>query len=236
MKNKLESLLKRFKRAKKKPEKFNPWKAATLILMGLVVFSYFFEVEIHRRGTNYTGRALGESTEDQAACQAYLRFRELKASVIPSGIPEIYGQELGVSFDEVQDGINKLVPFGPTYGKEGTKIKLEGGDLDRYIRIGQQTACQHCCGVTTLVDDKGVAACGCAHSIAMRGLIAYLIKKHPQTSDEEILAEANKWLATFFPKQTLAAKIDELKKSGDVTAEELLEEFPDLLPQMVGGC
>lgn len=41
---------------------------------------------------------------------------------------------------------------------------------------------------------------------------------------------------TFFPKQTLAAKFEELKKTGDEDIETLLEEFPDFLPQMVGGC
>lgn len=238
MKDQLENVLRRIKGAKKKWGKVNSWKVATLVLMGAVVFSYFFEVEIHPKGTSPTpGESLGESAEDQAAAQAYLKFRELRASVIPSGVPEVYGQELGVSFDEVQDGINKLRVFGPTYGTEGTKIKLEGSGLERYIRIGKQTACQYCCGVTTLVDDKGEAACGCAHSIAMRGLVAYLIKNHPQKfSDEEMLAEANRWKVVFFPKQTLAAKVDELKKSGDTATEQLLEEFPDLLPQMVGGC
>jgi len=70
----------------------------------------------------------------------------------------------------------------------------------------------------------------------MRGLAAYLIKNHPELSDDQILNELNTWKITFFPKQTLSAKLLELEKAGESGIKELLEEFPDFLPQMVGGC
>ncbi len=180
--------------------------------------------------------ALSEEIYNLRALNPYLRFKEIKDSFIPTGVPDVYGDELNISFDAVQDAINKVRVFGPTYGEEGKKIVLTGADLERYINIGFQTACQYCCGVKTLVREDGTAACGCAHSIMMRGLAAYLIKNHPELSDEQILEELNTWKITYFPKQTLSEKLQEMEKAGETGIKELLEEFPDFLPQMVGGC
>jgi hypothetical protein len=177
------------------------------------------------------------NSADLAAAQAFIKFKKLKASFMPSGIPDVYGQELNISFNQVQDAINKVRIFGPTYGKEGKKITLTGNDLKRYTSIGTQIACEYCCRAKTMVKPDGVAACGCAHSIMMRGLTAYLIKNHPEEfSDEEILKELNKWKITYFPKQTLSAKLVEMEKSGDEGIREILKEFPEFLPKMVGGC
>ncbi|MFQ6116908.1 MAG: hypothetical protein ACE5LQ_01435, partial [Candidatus Bipolaricaulia bacterium] len=165
----------------------------------------------------------------------YYRFKEIKGEVIPQGVPELYGEELGVSFDRVQESINILAPFGPTYGEN--KIILMGEDLERYIEIGSQTACKYCCKAQTLVRRDGSAACGCAHSQTMRGLAAYLIEEHPQHyTDEEILTELNRWRAVFFPKQTLVKALRERQEAGEPGIEEILEEFPEFLPLMVGGC
>jgi hypothetical protein len=81
-----------------------------------------------------------------------------------------------------------------------------------------------------------VAACGCAHSIMMRGLTAYLITNHPDLSNDRILDELKIWKTTYFPKQTLTAKLQTLGKSGDEGIKEILKEFPEFLPKMVGGC
>ncbi|MEE8163707.1 MAG: hypothetical protein V3T92_06865 [Anaerolineae bacterium] len=174
-------------------------------------------------------------TPDEA-CAAYLKFREVKRALIPSGVPAVYGGELDISFDAVQDAINKVRVFGPTYGQEPDKITLTGADLDRYIEIGSQISCEHCCGAKTLVREDGEAACGCAHSKMMRGLAAYLIENHPQLSDEAILEELDQWKTTYFPKQTLSAKLQEMEEAGEPGIKELMEEFPEFLPQMVGGC
>jgi hypothetical protein len=174
------------------------------------------------------------SPADLDAAKAYLRFKEIKFSHIPRGVPDIYGKELKVSFDNAQDAINKVKVLGPTYGNR--KLVLEDRDLERYVSIGSKIACQYCCGATTLVKPDGEAACGCAHSIMMRGLAAYLIKTHPEVSDERILDELNVWKRTFFPKQTLMAKLQTMKNKGNAGIDEIMNEFPDFLPKMVGGC
>lgn len=178
---------------------------------------------------------LADQVEKLRTLNPYYRFREIKSEAIPQGVPRLYGQELEVSLDRVQESINILAPFGPTYGEN--KIILMGEELERYIAIGSQTACKYCCSAQTLVRKDGSAACGCAHSQAMRGLAAYLIKEHPQHyTDEELLNELNRWRAVFFPKQTLVGVLREKQEAGEPGIEEMLEEFPEFLPLMVGGC
>jgi len=220
-----------------------------MILGGVIVYGYYSfssstkapggissEVSSTACSVASSQESLSENSDMTGAAAAYLKFKEIRESFSPIGVPDIYGEELNISFDQVQDAIDKVKVFGPTYGEEGKKIVLAGGDLERYINIGSQTSCQYCCGVTTLVEKDGDAACGCAHSIMMRGLAAYLIKNHPELSDEQILEELNTWLITYFPKQTLSAKLQEMEKTGETGIKEILEEFPDFLPQMVGGC
>lgn len=90
------------------------------------------------------------TNNNSSEAAAYLKFKEIRAAVTPSGIPEIYGDELNLSFDKVQESMNIMVPYGPTYGQEGKKIVLTGADLERYKNIGSQIACEYCCGVKTL--------------------------------------------------------------------------------------
>jgi len=182
----------------------------------------------------------GPNSENLSAeAAAYIKFKEIKNFFIPKGTPSVYGQELDIYFDEVQDAINKTAIFDPTYGNEGKKIALTDlttAELERYKKIGASIACEFCCGVQTLVFENGEAACGCDHSQMMRGLSAYLIKNHPEISNEQILEELKKWKITYFPKQTLSAELDKRVKAGEPGIEQILKEFPDFLPQMVGGC
>ncbi|MFQ6020643.1 MAG: hypothetical protein ACE5J4_01320 [Candidatus Aenigmatarchaeota archaeon] len=135
-------------------------------------------------------------------------------SVIPNGIPSIYGQELGISFDDVS-------PNSPTKADETIRklafydrdITLSGEDLERYISIASQISCEYCCGAPSIISSDGSAACGCAHSYAMRGLAKYLIKNHPEMSDDQILEELGKWKTLFFPTQ-MTAKAKVLTEKG----------------------
>lgn len=125
----------------------------------------------------------------------------IQFSVLPTGIPNIYGKELGISYDDVtannaqstESTIKKLAVFDE-------QITLEGADLERYIGIASLISCEYCCGAPSIITAEGKAACGCAHSYAMRGLAKYLIKNHAaEFSDEQILEEMGKWKTLFFP-------------------------------------
>lgn len=233
------------KQVKKEMRRGLNWRTVlvAVLLLGAFSFNRFFEIRprgmmmMDEMDMNMDIDGQNLSAEEKKAVQAFLKFKKIKSAALPIGIPDVYGKELEVDFNEVQGSMDLMRVMGPTYGTNDGKIVLEGDELKRFIAIGKLTACEYCCGVKTLVDDSGKAACGCAHSIVMRGLAAYLIKNHSgQFTDDEILAEVNKWKKVFFPKQTLTATFEELKESGDQDIETLLQEFPDFLPQMVGGC
>lgn len=153
-------------------------------------------------------------------------------SIIPTGVPEIYGEELGVSFDDPVSALDILKRFDPTYGSN--RINMQGELLQRYINVGSQISCEYCCSVTTLVFGDGSAACGCAHSQAMRGLAAFLLENHfDEYTDDEILVELTKWKTMYFPKQTIQKAIRLAQERGDTSFDPRL--FNEI-PEMVGGC
>lgn len=142
--------------------------------------------------------------------------------VIPKGIPEIYGKELSISYDDVSasnqkkadETIRKLAMYD-------INIKLSGDLLKRYINIAGNISCEYCCGASAIIFTKDVskykagdAACGCAHSAAMRGLAKYLLQNHAdEYTDEQILEELGKWKTLFFP-DIMAQKAKVLKDNG----------------------
>lgn len=142
------------------------------------------------------------------------------SEVIPKGVPEIYGQELGVSYDDVSvsdsqkanAAIAKLAAFDTP--KSGKFITLEGDKKQRYISIVSQISCEYCCGAKSIIFDNGESACGCAHSYSMRGLAKYLIQNHAsEFTDDQILEELGKWKTLYFPS-ILAQKAAVLKQKG----------------------
>src|SRR3989338_4936598 len=74
------------------------------------------------------------------------------ASVIPTGIPEVYGNELGVSYDDISPydqqkadlTIRKLAYLDQN-------IELNQQELQRYINIGLKISCEYCCGADSII-------------------------------------------------------------------------------------
>jgi len=173
--------------------------------------------------------------------------------IVSRGVPDVYGAELGVSFDGVQGSIDILKQFDPTYGNK--KISLSGENLQRYVAVGTRISCEYCCGAKAIVHPNGQAACGCAHSWAMRGLAAYLIANHgAEYSNDEILRELSRWKGMFFPKQMIQ-KLSTQLQGGEFTPDIAslligldlpkygqggkavpLPSDIENLPGMVGGC
>lgn len=123
------------------------------------------------------------------------------SKIIPNGNPAVYGKELGVSFDDVSvNNPSKADTTIRVLGNLDNSITLTGSDLQRYINIASQISCEYCCGAESIIFSNGQAACGCAHSYAMRGLAKYLIKNHNnEYTDDQILEEIGKWKVLFFP-------------------------------------
>lgn len=154
----------------------------------------------------------GDAAAETAALEAILAMIE---QISPNGVPEIYGAELGVSFDTVSadtpEEAEKAIAKLATLDKQ---LTMTGEDLQRYIAIGTMISCEYCCGADAIIFSNGQAACGCAHSYAMRGLAKYLITYHgDEYTNEEILEELGKWKTLFFPGK-LAQKAIVLQEQG----------------------
>jgi len=141
--------------------------------------------------------------------------------VLPKGTPDIYGGELGVSYNDVSASNSQLADTTMQKLAKYEDMQLDNATMTRYIKIGSSIACEYCCGAKTLVFSDGERACGCAHSYAMRGLAKYLLTEHPDMTDEQILNELGKWKVLFFPG-VHEKKAEVLKANGiDYTDENL---------------
>jgi hypothetical protein len=171
------------------------------------------------------------------------------SKVIPTGVPETYGQELGISFDDISPyDQQKADSTIRVLSNIDRSVQLSGGDLERYINVlytlENGISCEYCCGARSVIFENGDPACGCAHSYAMRGLAKYLITEHgDQFTDEEILEEEGKWKVLFFPG-IMESKAAILEEQGvefsyiNVASNKYrgIEKGADSSGGMVGGC
>lgn len=173
----------------------------------------------------------------------------MAAKIMPTGVPAVYGAELGISFDDVSaSNQRKADATIEILGDLDRNNELIGDDLKRYINIlytlNDGISCEYCCGARAVIFSNGQPACGCAHSFAMRGLAKYLILKHgTEFTDEQILEEVGKWKVLFFPGQ-LTAKAQVLESQGvELSYINLAsnkyrgaEKGKTSSSSMVGGC
>ena len=173
-------------------------KIITYLLAGLaiiIIFNQFQVISLGKSSNNIATANLNIGTGLTTG------IKEVSAlDILPKGIPDVYGKELGISYDDVSvkdpekadSTIKKLALFD-------VNLNLEGDKLKRYILITNSISCEYCCGAQSITFPDGQPACGCAHSYAMRGLAKYLLTEHPEMSDDTILEELGKWKTLFFP-------------------------------------
>jgi len=135
------------------------------------------------------------------------------SDVIPTGVPAIYGQELGISYDGVSESNPTLTESTIDKLASYEDMELNSEQMQRYINIAGSISCEYCCGAQSIIFSNGERACGCDHSYAMRGLAKYLLVNHPEMSDSEILIELGKWKTLFFPS-IMQAKATVLEANG----------------------
>jgi len=217
---------------KKTDWEFYAQVAIVVVLAGILLYTY------SGNKTEQTGSAIGSNSA--GAVSAY--------TVVPVGVPVIYGEELGITYDDVSpNDLRKTEETITLLGNIDRVEELEGAELDRYIDILYNQyngiACEYCCGARSVIFSNGQAACGCAHSYAMRGLAKYLIKYHgTEFSDDEIITEVGKWKTLFFPG-ILEGKAQVMKSYGvEVSYINLTTNAYRGIEQgqasgsMVGGC
>ncbi len=157
---------------------------AIVVLVGLLMFS------LGKNSGGTTGAVIGTVSASE---------------IIPTGIPNVYGQELSISYDGVSPNNKQLADQTISVLSNIDKSEtLKGANLQRYIDILYNMeggmSCEFCCGAKSIIFEDGSSACGCAHSYAMRGLAKYLIKFHgSEVTDQQILEEVGKWKVLFFP-------------------------------------
>jgi len=141
----------------------------------------------------------------------------IEAQILPKGVPAVYGAELGISYDDVdinnQQKANALIAKLVALDDPNPKNSLTADQLKRFLYIGNQIGCEYCCGLGTMVTADGGRPCGCQHSWSMRGIAQYLIKNHPEMTNDQILTEVAKWKTLFFP-DNIGQKALVLKQKG----------------------
>lgn len=202
---------------------------------------------------------VGSETNDGQIALSGDFANDVANMVTPTSLP-FYGPELGLDFSNINainTSIKKLAMMAPKQGSN--PIELTDEEMERYVKIGTEplVTCEFCCGVKTLVREDGTPTCGCAHSIAMRGTAAYILRNYPEKTNEEISYELMRQKGLYFPKQMQKRMASLLAgEPADFTADikyltqNLTEaELADLkekaqnsgfepgdAPGMVGGC
>lgn len=150
------------------------------------------------------------STQSSSAASTSAGFSD----VLPAGTPAIYGSELGIKYDDISASNAQLADATIAKMAKFDNDVLQGEILNRYIAVTTAISCEYCCGAEAITFSNGQAACGCAHSGAMRGLAKYLLEKHAaEFTNDQILEELGKWKALYFPDNAIA-KAQALKQNG----------------------
>ena len=207
-----------------------------IVIAVLAILLIYNGVKIYGAGNNITGNAVATGIGTFSALD-----------VMPKGTPDIYGDELKVSFNDVSASNPQLADATMAKLTKYEDMQLNKEQMERYVKIGSSIACEYCCGAKTLIFSNGERACGCAHSYAMRGLAKYLLTKHPEMTDLEILNELGKWKVLFFPgiheKKAEALKANSVDYTNYVNLASNLYRGAENQAstgnggsQMIGGC
>ncbi|MBI2173398.1 MAG: hypothetical protein HYT73_04320 [Candidatus Aenigmarchaeota archaeon] len=207
----------------------------TLLIAAFVVVAYN---QFALMGISGKMVAQGQKTAETQAGQTEIKYNSLALqqaidSVIPRGVPEGYGKELGVDYEKPEEALNIMAALDGDLYEDG-KIKFSELSVDtqqRYVNMGMSVACEFCCGATTMVFSNGQPSCGCAHSAAMRGLMKYLLVNTDMT-DEQIMDEVLKVKSISFPQQMVQRYMEQ---SGSVQSATTGQAIGGL-PQQIGGC
>jgi len=212
-------------------EKDNSKIVYTLLTAAFLVVAYN---QFALMGITGKMTAQDTTTQQDTAPKTTVKYNSLALQqaieqVIPRGVPENYGKELGIDYEKPEEALNIMAALDGDLYEDG-KIKFSDLSVDaqkRYIDMGMSVACEFCCGAQTMVFSDGQPSCGCAHSAAMRGLMKYLLINTGMTN-EQIMDEVLKVKSISFPQQMVERYMEQ---SGNLQPSQSIE-----LPQQIGGC
>ncbi len=198
------------------------WKEYQLTFLTVLTLLNFIIVLITQSYIMYYGRVIshnmeGMTTMAQSGKTDDQIFSRMKMVVTPTEIP-FYAKDKNLKIGteaEINAFIGYFANLAPYQGKN--PLVLNDEELKRYVAIGTQPmiTCEFCCGVTTLVTKEGKPTCSCAHSQAMRGALAYMIRNFPKMSDTEMSYEIARQKGLYFPKQMMTRMVQLLTKDDE---------------------
>lgn len=99
------------------------------------------------------------------------------------------------------------------WGSFVKSINLSGEIYSRYQKLISSMVCSYCCGTPTSVTT--INRCGCAHARAVQGFYKYMLQNYGgEYSDDQLLGEAHRWYAIWYPKGMLEDYLLATGKSG----------------------
>ncbi len=100
-----------------------------------------------------------------------------------------------ISFDDPINAQKK-------WGAYESSITLSSDLEARHQKLISTMVCSYCCGGPTSV--ATINRCGCAHAKAVRGMFKFLLQGYgSKYSDDQLLGEAHRWYAIWYPKGML---------------------------------
>jgi hypothetical protein len=111
-------------------------KATYILMIAILAVMLFNSFQMGTGGVSAAGAPTGAVVSD----------------VIPTGIPEIYGKELGISYDGVSPNNPRLADQTiDVMSNLDRTITLTGVNLQRYVDTVSQISCEYCCGVPSII-------------------------------------------------------------------------------------
>ncbi len=114
-----------------------------LLMIGffLVLFNQFQLSQLRSYGfENYNDISTGVLIDAEASY------------VLPKGVPRVYGQELGIKYDNVNANNQQLADQTiNVLGNLDRTITLDGENLERYVDIVSDMSCEYCCGAESII-------------------------------------------------------------------------------------
>lgn len=114
------------------------------------------------------------------------------AKVVMLGTGSPFYAPSGISFSDA-------IKAEELWGAYEQSIQLSGELLTRYNTMTDTLPCNYCCGEPMSVTRN--KQCGCAHAKAARGFFRYMLQTYgAKYSDAQLLGEAFRWQAVWYPK------------------------------------
>jgi cytochrome c-type biogenesis protein CcmH/NrfF len=73
------------------------------------------------------------------------------SEIIPTGVPDVYGEEIGVSYSDVSPNNPQLADSTIAKLSEYEDMQLNEQQMQRYINIAGEISCEYCCGAKSII-------------------------------------------------------------------------------------